>query len=461
MAISVFDIFRVGIGPSSSHTVGPMRAAVRFVKTLEHKGLIEKTARIRVEFMGSLGATGIGHSTDTAFVLGLCGYEPETVDVEAAPRIIEEIKQQKTLPLAGGRTIPFDWSRDIAFSPEKICRFHTNALDATAFGSAGEPLYTRRYYSVGGGFVVVGAEGSEDSVEVPASMRIAALPYRFRNMSDLIVFSERDGLAIPEIIRRNERVWRSDEEIDRELDHIWDVMKACMELGFKHEGELPGPWKVLRRAAAMKRRLDGIDLKKEPIAVIDWVQAYAFASGEENAAGGRIVTAPTNGSAGVIPAVLRYYERFIPGADKKGIRDFLLTAGAIGILFKTNGSISGAEVGCQGEVGVACSMAAAGLTAVLGGSAYQIENAAEIGIEHNLGLTCDPVAGQVQIPCIERNAMAAGQAIAASRLALGGNGRHYVSLDEAIHTMLETGRDMCNKYKETSTGGLAVCIVEC
>lgn len=461
MAISVFDIFRVGIGPSSSHTVGPMRAAGRFIEALKRRNLLEKAVRIRVDFMGSLGATGIGHSTDTAFVLGLCGFSPETVDVEKAPKIVEEIKSSHSLPLAGSRSIVFDWKKDISFSPEKICRFHTNALDVVAMGSKGELLYTRRYYSVGGGFVVAGAEGAADSVEVPASMRIVALPYRFRSMSDIIVFAERDGLSVPEIIRRNERVWRSDEEIDRELDHVWDVMKSCMELGFKHEGELPGPWHVLRRAAGMKRRLEQIDIKKEPMAVIDWVQACAFASGEENAAGGRIVTAPTNGSAGVIPAVLQYYERFIPNASRKGIRDFLLTAGAVGILFKTNGSISGAEVGCQGEVGVACSMAAAGLTAVLGGSVYQIENAAEIGIEHNLGLTCDPVAGQVQIPCIERNAMAAGQAIAASRLALCGNGKHYVSLDEAIHTMLETGRDMCNKYKETSTGGLAVCIVEC
>lgn len=461
MAISIFDIFRVGIGPSSSHTVGPMRAAHLFLRSLRRRGFLEKTAGLRIDFMGSLGATGIGHSTDTAFVLGLCGKDPETVDVEEAPGLVERIKSEGKLPLGGGRPVPFDWERDIAFSPEKICSFHTNALDVTALAGDGSALYSRRYYSVGGGFVVAGTEADPNIAEQPMSLTRSALPYRFRSMSDLMVFCERDGKTIPEIVRENERVWRTDEAIDRDLDHIWDVMRSCMELGFRREGELPGPWRVLRRAASMKKRLEGIDLTKEPIAVLDWVQAYAFASSEENAAGGRIVTAPTNGSAGVLPAVLRYYERFIEGADRKGIRDFLLTAGAIGILFKTNGSISGAEVGCQGEVGVACSMAAAGLTAVLGGTAYQIENAAEIGIEHNLGLTCDPVAGQVQIPCIERNAMAAGQAIAASRLALGGNGKHYVSLDEAIRTMLETGRDMCNKYKETSAGGLAVCIVEC
>lgn len=461
MAISVFDIFRVGIGPSSSHTVGPMRAARLFVNSLAQKGLLEKTARVRVEFMGSLGATGVGHSTDTAFVLGLMGREPETVDVEAASAEIARVRSGGTLLLAGKKEIPFLWSRDIAFSPEKICRFHTNALNAEAYAGDGRLLYERRYYSVGGGFVAAGVEGNPDSVEVPASFRTAALPYRFRHMSDLMVYSDRDKKSLPEIVRSYERAWRTDAEIDAGLDHIWEVMRECIERGFSRDGELPGPWHVARRAASMKRRLEQQPAGSDPLAALDWVQAFAFATGEENAAGGRIVTAPTNGSAGVLPAVLEYYSRFTPGATPEGVRDFLLTAGAIGILFKTNGSISGAEVGCQGEVGVACSMAAAGLTAVLGGTAYQIENAAEIGIEHNLGLTCDPVAGQVQIPCIERNAMAAVQAVSASRLALHGTGRHYVSLDEAIRTMLETGRDMCNKYKETSTGGLAVCIVEC
>lgn len=461
MAISVFDIFRVGIGPSSSHTVGPMRAAALFIRMLSRREMLPRVARITVDLMGSLGATGKGHSTDTAFVLGLMGLEPETLDVDAEPAILADIRDNRRLKLGGESEIGFEWDRDITFSPEKIARFHTNAIDVAALDAEGHTLLARRFYSVGGGFVVAGSEENPDIPEVPAAFNQVVLPYRYKHMVELIAFCGRDGKTIPEIVRENERVWRTDEEIDRELDHIWSVMKEAMDRDLRTEGMLPGAYKVARRAAGMKRRLEKISLTDDPLAVLDWVCSFAFAVGEENATGGRIVTAPTNGAAGVIPAVIEFYRQFVSGADQKGIRDFLLTAGAIGILFKTNASISGAEVGCQGEVGVACSMAAGGLAAVMGGNAYQIENAAEIGIEHHLGLTCDPVAGQVQIPCIERNAMAATQAIAAARLSMAGNGRHYISLDEAIQTMLETGRDMCNKYKETSTGGLAVCIVEC
>ena len=461
MAISVFDIFRVGIGPSSSHTAGPMRAAGIFVRALERRGLLGRTAGVRVEFMGSLGATGRGHSTDTAFVLGLLGVAPETADVDRLPDLLREVKERGEMLLAGKKLIPFVWDRDIRFSPEKVAKFHTNALDAVASDAEGHEIFRRRFYSVGGGFVVQGFEADPEVPEVPASFGNVVLPYRYRHMVDLIAYSGRDGLKIPEIVRANERVWRTDEEIDAALDGIWRVMKENMDRGFRREGALPGAYRVERRAAAMKRRLESGPGSADPLAVLDWACAFAFAVGEENAAGGRVVSAPTYGSAGVVPAVIEYYRRFVPGASPKGIRDFLLTAGAIGILYKTNASISGAEVGCQGEVGVACSMAAAGLAAVMGGNAYQIENAAEIGIEHHLGLTCDPVAGQVQIPCIERNAVAATQSIVAARLSLGGTGRHYISLDEAIETMKETGRDMCNKYKETSTGGLAVCVVEC
>jgi|GEM_PF-232367 len=380
MAISVFDIFRVGIGPSSSHTVGPMRAAALFIRMLSHREMLPRVARITVDLMGSLGATGKGHSTDTAFVLGLMGLEPETLDVDAEPAILADIRDNRRLKLGGESEIGFEWDRDITFSPEKIARFHTNAIDVAALDAEGHTLLARRFYSVGGGFVVAGSEENPDIPEVPAAFNQVVLPYRYKHMVELIAFCGRDGKTIPEIVRENERVWRTDEEIDRELDHIWSVMKEAMDRGLRTEGMLPGAYKVARRAAGMKRRLEKISLTDDPLAVLDWVCSFAFAVGEENATGGRIVTAPTNGAAGVIPAVIEFYRQFVSGADQKGIRDFLLTAGAIGILFKTNASISGAEVGCQGEVGVACSMAAGGLAAVMGGNAYQIENAAEIGI---------------------------------------------------------------------------------
>ena len=434
MSVSVFDIFRVGIGPSSSHTVGPMRAAVRFSKELIAKGLDKDTHRIWVDLMGSLGATGIGHATDTAFQLGLMGILPANVDLDAAPGILEGIKKNHKLTLASGKTIDFDPSRDIILSPEKIAIYHTNAMHIIAQDADGKVLLSRRYYSVGGGFIVESDPNDFDKVsEAKETVHTKPQPYPVTTAADLIGWCEKTGLSIPEIVRANERVW-------------WE----------------PGPLKVKRRAKQMYERLDFENRSlNDPLAVLDWVNAFAFAANEENACGGRVVTAPTNGAAGVIPAVLHYYMKFIDSADIQGVRDFLLTAGQIGILYKENASISGAEVGCQGEVGVACSMAAGGLAQVLGATPQQVENAAEIGMEHNLGMTCDPVAGQVQIPCIERNAVAAVKAVNAARLALLGDGHHYVSLDQVILTMLKTGLDMQMQYKETSRGGLAVTVVEC
>ena len=436
-----------------------MRAGGMFLRWLEQKGLLGEVCGVRVELMGSLAATGIGHGTDGAVVLGLTGMEPELADPDRIPEILGEVKGRGFLRLGGQRDIGFSWDRDIAFSPRKVCRYHTNALDFRALSGDGTLLAARRYFSVGGGFVVAASEEDPEVAEEPVRFSGRALPYRFRHMSGLIALAERDGLSVADIMRCNEQVWRSGHDIDRRLDGLWKVMRASMDRGLSTTGLLPGSLRVSRRAASMKERLAG-DAGRDPLAAMDWISAYAFAVSEENAAGGRVVTSPTNGSSGVLPAVLRYYEEFVPGASTEGVRDFLLTAGAVGILFKNNASISGAEVGCQGEIGVACSMAAAGLAAVLGGTPYQVENAAEIGIEHHLGLTCDPVEGQVQIPCIERNAMSAIQAVAAARLAMAGNGRHYISFDEAVSTMLQTGRDMCSKYKETSEGGLATCILE-
>ena len=464
MSVSVFDIFRVGIGPSSSHTVGPMRAAVRFSKELIAKGLDKDTHRIWVDLMGSLGATGIGHATDTAFQLGLMGILPANVDLDAAPGILEAIKKNHKLTLASGKTIEFDPSRDIILSPEKIAIYHTNAMHIIAQDASGKVLLSRRYYSVGGGFIVESDPGNFDKVsEVKETVHTKPQPYPVSTAADLMRWCEKTGLSIPEIVRANERVWwETDEKINEQLDYLWSVMKDCVARGLKHEGIMPGPLKVKRRAKQMYERLDYEHRSlNDPLAVLDWVNAFAFAANEENACGGRVVTAPTNGAAGVIPAVLHYYMKFIDSANIDGVRDFLLTAGQIGILYKENASISGAEVGCQGEVGVACSMAAGGLAQVLGATPQQVENAAEIGMEHNLGMTCDPVAGQVQIPCIERNAVAAVKAVNAARLALLGDGHHYVSLDQVILTMLKTGLDMQMQYKETSRGGLAVTVVEC
>lgn len=464
MALSVFDIFRVGVGPSSSHTVGPMRAAERFASELIARGLDQKTDRLWVELMGSLGATGIGHATDTAFQLGIMGMLPATVDLDRAPELLQEVAQQKRLTLASGVTIHFDPSRDIILSPEKIAIYHTNAMHVIAQDAQGNVLLSRRYYSTGGGFIVQSLDDDFDKVEEQAMKGDdqAQVPYPINSAADLMRWSEETGKTIPEIVRANERTWRSDELINRELDMLWSVMQDCIGRGLRTEGVMPGPMKIQRRAKQMYDRLKAqTRTMNDPLSILDWVDVFAFAANEQNACGGRIVTAPTNGAAGVMPAVLYYYMKFIDEATIFGIRDFLLTAGQIAILYKENASISGAEVGCQGEVGVACSMAAGGLAQALGGNAKQVENAAEIGMEHCLGLTCDPIAGQVQIPCIERNAVAAVKAINAARLALAGNGDHFVSLDEVIQTMLATGRDMQDKYKETSRGGLAVCKVEC
>lgn len=464
MAFSVFEMFRVGIGPSSSHTVGPMRAAAQFVRELEQQGCIARVARVTCELMGSLGATGKGHATDTAVVLGLMGNTPSGVCVERVSSTIAEVSRTGRLSLLGRWPIAFAIGRDIVFSPERVARFHTNAMQLTALDAAGATLYTRRYYSVGGGFIVAASLADPEGIQTPARIqkqRSIVLPYPYANAAQLVAHAKAHGLRIDEVVRANECAIDNADTIDAQLDRIWQVMQACMQRGLHASGILPGPFAVPRRARLIAERLAGKTLADDPLMPLDWVNAWAFAVSEENACGGRVVTSPTNGAAGVIPAVLQYYKTFIASANEQGVRRFLLTAGAIGMLYKKNASISGAEVGCQGEVGVACSMAAAGLADAVGGTPEQVENAAEIGMEHHLGLTCDPVAGQVQIPCIERNAVAAVKAIHAARLAIAGTGSHVVSLDTVMQTMFETGRDMQSKYRETSQGGLAVNLVEC
>lgn len=464
MAASIFEMFKLGIGPSSSHTVGPMRAALLFSQELVKRGLLEQTQRVVCELMGSLGATGRGHATDKAVILGLSGKAPATIAPSDSCRILKQAGAEHSLCLAGLKNIAFDELRDIVFSAEKVCSFHTNAMDLTALNGKGNVLLSRRYYSVGGGFIVVGSEQNPDIPNEPESVargKTKELPFVYRNGNELLSIAEEKQLSFADIARANERVVLTDEEINKKLDLIWEAMNDCINRGLQTEGVMPGPFAVKRRARHLADRLANKNSASDPLCVLDWINAWAFAVSEENACGGRVVTSPTNGAAGVIPAVLRYYRTFIPGANPEGIRNFLLTAGAIGLLYKSNASISGAEVGCQGEVGVACSMAAGALAAVLGANPKQVENAAEIGMEHCLGLTCDPVAGQVQIPCIERNAVAAVKAVNAARLALAGDGSHIVSLDAVMQTMFETGRDMQSKYRETSRGGLAVNIVEC
>lgn len=463
MAVSVFDLFKIGIGPSSSHTVGPMRAARLFASRLQHDGLLDRTTRIVSRLYGSLGATGKGHGSDKAVLLGLAGHEPDTVDVEAIPALLQAIRGGSTLAVLGTQPITFNEKTDLVFLRRETLPFHANGMRFEAFDAAGAPLADRTYYSVGGGFVVsdeVAADGSKQKVVAPDA---TVLPYPLRTGAELLELTARERCSIAELMRRNERHWRSDAEIDAGLLKIWAVMQACVQRGCKTGGTLPGGFKVRRRAADLHRQLcsNPEAALRDPLQVLDWVNLYALAVNEENAAGGRVVTAPTNGAAGIVPAVLHYYARFVPAATDAGVIDFLLTAAAIGILYKENASISGAEVGCQGEVGVACSMAAGALCAVLGGTPAQVENAAEIGMEHHLGLTCDPVGGLVQIPCIERNAIASVKAINAARMALRGDGTHHVSLDKVIKTMRETGADMMTKYKETARGGLAVNIVEC
>ncbi len=459
MAVSVFDLFKIGIGPSSSHTVGPMRAARRFLERLREQHLLAAAARIRCELYGSLALTGRGHGTDKAVILGLLGETPDGIDPDRIPALLEAVRSRRQIELLGERAIAFGEKRDLLFNKREKLPLHPNGMRFTAFDGEGRVLLSRDYYSVGGGFVLNPDEAAADRI-VPDQ---TPLPYPFRSAEELLALCQREGLTIARLMRANERVWRSDAEIDAGLLRIWQAMQDCVARGIRSEGVLPGGLKVRRRAPLMHRELLARPERSlsDPLTILDWVNLYALAVNEENAAGGRVVTAPTNGAAGIIPAVLHYYDRFVPGADECGICDFLLTAGAIGILYKENASISGAEVGCQGEVGVACSMAAGALAAVLGGSVEQVENAAEIGMEHNLGLTCDPIAGLVQIPCIERNAMGAVKAINAARMALRGDGKHRVSLDKVIKTMRETGRDMKDKYKETSRGGLAVNVIEC
>jgi L-serine dehydratase len=412
---------------------------------------------------GSLGATGKGHGSDKAVLLGLAGHEPDTVDVDAIPALLEAMRSAGRLQLLGRHEVAFDERTDLQFLRRETLPFHANGLRLLAYDSSGAELTQRTYYSVGGGFVVsdeVAADGSRHKVVAPDT---TVLPHPFASGDDLLAITQAEGCSIAELMRRNERHWHSDEQIDAGLLHIWQVMQDCVVRGCRTDGVLPGGYKVRRRAKALREALvaQPEQALRDPLQVLDWVNLYALAVNEENAAGGRVVTAPTNGAAGIVPAVLHYYTRFVPQADERGVVDFLLTAAAIGILYKENASLSGAEVGCQGEVGVACSMAAAALCAVMGGSPAQVENAAEIGMEHHLGLTCDPVGGLVQIPCIERNAIASVKAINAARMALRGDGTHHVSLDKVIKTMRETGADMMTKYKETARGGLAVNIVEC
>jgi L-serine dehydratase len=455
VTISVFDLFSVGIGPSSSHTVGPMRAAAMFVDALDDTGLLTRTARVRVELFGSLGATGHGHGSVKAVVLGLEGERPEVVDPRTAQPRVDRVQGTGRLWLKGKQEIGFT-VEDVVMHRRRTLPFHANGMTFQAFDADGAQLDHRTYYSVGGGFVVSDEPGGPRVVADPTPV---AFP--FSSGKQLMEHCERERLPVSGIMMANELSWRTEEQVRSDLLHIWAVMQECVANGSESTGVLPGGLKLRRRAAALRASLEAGDGGADPLRTLDWVGLYALAVNEENAAGGRVVTAPTNGAAGIIPAVLHYYARFVPGADDDGIVRFLLTAAAIGVLFKENASISGAEVGCQGEVGSACSMAAGGLAEVLGGTPEQVENAAEIGIEHHLGLTCDPIGGLVQIPCIERNAVASVQAITAARMALYGDGSHHVSLDKAIRTMRETGRDMSVKYKETSRGGLAVNVVEC
>ncbi|WP_300270421.1 L-serine ammonia-lyase [Halomonas sp.] len=459
MPISVFDLFKVGVGPSSSHTVGPMQAACNFVAELDARELTGHVTRLEVELYGSLSATGIGHGTDRAVIMGLMGERPDRIDPDLIAPRIEELQASATLRLANRHAVAFDWARDMRLIEESLPR-HPNAMRLLAYGEAGE-LYRNTYYSVGGGFVIDEAQAADGVLDTDHTQ----IPYDFQTADDLLRMCRESGLRIGELMLENEKAWRGEEEIRKGLCEIWQAMKACVEKGLEAEGVLPGGLNVRRRARSLHLRLldsrDDDSLIATTMSAMDWVNLYALAVNEENAAGGRMVTAPTNGAAGIIPAVLHYYMHFRKGASERDVVDFLLAAGAVGILCKKNASISGAEVGCQGEVGSACAMAAAGLTEVMGGTIDQVENAAEIGLEHNLGLTCDPVGGLVQVPCIERNAIASVKAINAAQMALRGDGQHFISLDKVIRTMRDTGADMQEKYKETSKGGLAVSAIEC
>ena len=466
MSLSVLDLFTGGIGPSSSHTVGPMRAALRFATDLQRDGLLESVGRVETGLFGSLGATGRGHGSDRAVLLGLEGADPETVDIDHAYGRVEAIREEGRLRLAGEHEIAFDVDKDLILHLRQSLPGHPNGMRFTAFDAAGQEVRMREYYSVGGGFVVDADAVESDSLVADETR----LPAPFTTGDELLEACRISGRSIAELMMANEEVFRPREETRAALLHIWDVMQECVDNGCSRTEELlPGRLQVRRRTPALRTSLREQEEAakalnsdvRDPLWAMEWVNLYALAVNEENASGGRVVTAPTNGAAGIVPAVLHFYTRFVDGADEDGVVDFMLTAAAVGMLFKLGASISGAEVGCQGEVGSACSMAAAGLCAVLGGTPEQIENAAEIGIEHNLGLTCDPVGGLVQVPCIERNAIASMKAINAARLAMQGDGSHRVTLDQAIRTMRQTGADMKSKYKETSRGGLAVNVIEC
>jgi L-serine dehydratase len=469
VTISAFDLFKIGIGPSSSHTVGPMRAAGMFVASLAADGVMDRVAGIRVELFGSLGATGHGHGSVKAVVLGLTGAQPETVDPASAATLVDEVRETGRLWLPSGpvdpsapvgtaeREIAFDVDEDIVLHRRKRLPFHSNGMRFAAEDDQGHQICERFYYSVGGGFVL----GEDEAGALAIVPDPTPVPFGFRTGEELLDHTRSFGLSISSVMMANELARRDETEVRDGLLRIWRVMQECVQAGCEAEGVLPGGLRVRRRARVLREKLERTADPADPLYAMEWVTLYALAVNEENAAGGRVVTAPTNGAAGIIPAVLHYYTTFVPGASDDGVIRFLLTAAAIGVLFKENASISGAEVGCQGEVGSACSMAAAGLAEVLGGTPEQVENAAEIGVEHNLGLTCDPVGGLVQIPCIERNAIASVKAITAARMAIRGDGQHHVSLDKAIKTMRETGADMKDKYKETARGGLAVNVIEC
>jgi len=464
MSISVFDLFKIGIGPSSSHTVGPMVAARKFASFLNETNHLNSVNRVTVELFGSLGLTGKGHGSGKAVVLGLEGELPDTVDVDSIKQRIAKIETTQHLMLFMQQDINFEIKKDLIFNRKESLPGHANGMKCCAYDIKQKIIAEKYYYSVGGGFVVEGIDAVSSLDDLVISEQLP-LPYVFNTGEALLLLCEKHQKSIADIVFENEKTIHAEEKIAEQLDQIWSVMQQCVTRGCEQDGQLPGGLKVNRRAKKLHEQLKKQDKsssvsQKDPLDVLDWVTLYALAVNEENASGGRIVTAPTNGAAGIVPAVLHYYINFIEGASTKGIHEFLLTAAAIGFLFKENASISGAEVGCQGEVGSACSMAAAGLTAVLGGSPKQVENAAEIAMEHHLGLTCDPIGGLVQIPCIERNAVASVNAIHAARMALRNDGSHFVSLDKVIKTMRETGKDMLEKYKETSRGGLATHVIE-
>ncbi|AUF96441.1 L-serine ammonia-lyase [Pseudomonas sp. 02C 26] len=458
MAISVFDLFKIGIGPSSSHTVGPMRAAATFAQALRERGLLAQVQRVEVRLYGSLSATGVGHATDRACLLGLMGQWPDQIDPHSIEPRIAQLLQERCLMLDGRQPVDFDYGRDMLLLDESLA-YHPNAMTLNAEGEQG-CLFSQTYYSVGGGFIVEQAE-----IDAPqSSAEQVKPPYEFSSAAELLSLCKQHDLSVSQLMMANERAWRSEDDIRAGLLKIWAAMRECVANGMRNDGILPGGLNVKRRAARLHRSLQEVgkpNVIGSTLSAMEWVNLFALAVNEENAAGGRMVTAPTNGAAGIIPAVLHYYMKFNPSACDDDVVAFLLAAAAVGILCKKNASISGAEVGCQGEVGSACSMAAAGLAEVLGATAPQLENAAEIALEHNLGLTCDPVGGLVQIPCIERNAIAAVKAINAVQMALRGDGEHFISLDRVIRTMRDTGADMHANYKETSRGGLAVAYVEC